>query len=184
LNPLQVTFDVRRPTQPIRVSESLRFREIDLGRDAETCIRFRADSFVESFGSADRFWQAAGEDAKDYLEGLTVKNRDWPRSCVHAWFDETIVGQIEVRRDRTDPARAHVLLYYLRPDMRGRGLAEQLDAYVLALCRTAGIQRTTLRVSPNNSRAIAFYRKQGWHDQGQDPEHPEVHVMNRVDQLV
>jgi hypothetical protein len=96
--------------------QSLRFHEIDLDRDSETCIRFRSDSFVESFGSADRFYQAAGAGAKDYLEALSAKNRDWPGSCVHAWLDGDIVGQIEVRRERTDPSRAHVLLYYLRPE--------------------------------------------------------------------
>lgn len=92
------------------MSQSLRFREIDLERDAEICTQFRADSFVESFGSADGFYRAAGGGAKDYLEGLGRKNREWPGSCVHAWLDDTIVGQIELRRDRTDPSRAHVLL--------------------------------------------------------------------------
>src|SRR5215468_5854468 len=141
------------------MSQSLRFREIDVDQDAETCIQFRADSFVESFGSAERFYRAAGEGAKDYLEGLRSKNREWPGSCVHAWLDEAIAGQIELRRDRADPSRAHVLLYYLRPDLRGRGLGEQLDAYVRELCRAAGVHRTTLRVSRENIRAMAFYRR-------------------------
>jgi ribosomal protein S18 acetylase RimI-like enzyme len=163
------------------MSQSLHFREIDLDRDAEICIQFRADSFVESFGSDERFYRAAGDGAKDYLEGLRSKNRDWPGSCVHAWLDDRIVGQIEVRRERTDPSRAHVLLYYLRPELRGLGFGEQLDAYVTRLCRAAGISAATLRVSPTNSRAMAFYHKRGWHDRGQDPAHLEVHIMERVD---
>lgn len=163
------------------MSPSLRFREIDLDRDAETCIAFRADSFVESFGSAERFYRSAGEGAKDYLEGLRRKNREWPGSCVHAWIDDTIAGQIEIRRDRADASRAHVLLYYLRSDWRGRGLGEELDAYVRELCRAAGVRATTLRVSPENRRAMAFYRKQGWHDYGLDPEHPDVHIMERAE---
>src|SRR5213082_3475854 len=153
--------------------QSLRFREIDLDRDAEICIQFRADSFVESVGSTERFYRAAGEGAKDYLEGLRSKNRDWPGSCVHAWLEERIVGQIEVRRERTAPSRAHVLLYYLRSELRGLGFGEQLDAYVARLCRTASIHITTLRVSPTNARAMAFYRKRGWRDLGQDPDHLE-----------
>ena len=71
------------------MSPSLRFREIDLERDAETCIQFRADSFVESFGSAEGFLREAGAGAKNYLEGLGSKNRDWPGSCVHAWLDRS-----------------------------------------------------------------------------------------------
>jgi ribosomal protein S18 acetylase RimI-like enzyme len=163
------------------MSQSIRFREIDLDRDAETCIRFRADSFVESFGSAERFFRAAGDGASDYLQGLRSKNREWPGSCVHAWLDDTIAGQIELRRERGDPSRAHVLLYYLRSDFRGRGLGEQLDAYVRAMCRAAGVQTTTLRVSAENRRAIAFYRKHGWHDRGPDPDHPDVRIMERAD---
>jgi GNAT superfamily N-acetyltransferase len=161
----------------------LHFHEIDVDRDAEICVQFRADSFIESFGSAERFYHAAGDGAKDYLEGLRSKNRDWPRSCVHAWLDDRIVGQIEVRRDRSDPSRAHVLLYYLRPELRGRGFGEQLDTYVGELCRAAAIRTTSLRVSPTNSRAMVFYRKHGWHDRGQDPEHLDVHIMDRVDRV-
>jgi RimJ/RimL family protein N-acetyltransferase len=165
------------------MSPSLRFRQIDLERDAETCIQFRADSFVESFGSADAFYRAAGEGAKDYLAGLGSKNREWPGSCVHAWLDDTIVGQIEMRRDRDDPSRAHVLLYYLRSDFRDRGLSEQLDAHVRDLCHTAGVHTTTLRVSPENYRARAFYQKHGWYDRGIDPDHPDVHIMERTNDL-
>jgi ribosomal protein S18 acetylase RimI-like enzyme len=163
------------------MSQSLRFREINVDQDAEICIEFRAESFVESFGSAERFYRAAGQGAKDYLDGLRSKNRDWPGSCVHAWLGDQIVGQVEVRRDRTDPSRAHVLLYYLRSDLRGRGLGEQIDAYVRGLFRSAGVHTATLRVSPTNVRAMAFYRKRGWHDEGPDSEHPGVHIMERVD---
>jgi len=162
------------------MAQSLRFREIDLEKDAEICIQFRADSFVESFGSAERFYNAAGEAAKDYLAGLRSKNLEWPGSCVHAWLGDTIAGQIELRRDRADPSRAHVLLYYLRPDLRGLGLGEQLDVYVRELCRAAGVHTTTLRVSPGNRRAMAFYRRKGWHDRGLDADHPDVHIMERV----
>jgi ribosomal protein S18 acetylase RimI-like enzyme len=166
------------------MSRSLSFREIDLARDSDICVQFRAESFVESFGSAEKFFRAAGEGARDYLEGLRNKNRDWPGSCVHAWLENRIVGQIELRRDRTDATRAHVLLYYLRSDLRGRGFGEQLDAYVRGLCRADGVHAATLRVSPSNARAVAFYRKQGWHDRGPDPEHPGVHIMDRIEEPV
>ena len=161
------------------MAQTLHFREIDVDRDADTCITFRADSFVESFGSAERFFTAAGDGAWRYLDGLKIKLRDWPGSCVHAWLDKEIVGQIEARRDKTDPARADVLLYYLRTDMRGGGYGEQLDAYVVALCHAAGVNTTFLRVSPTNARAVAFYRKLGWRDLGPDSDRPDVHVMSR-----
>lgn len=162
------------------MTKLLSFREVDLDRDADLCVQFRADSFIESFGSAERFFQVAGEQGRDYLIGLQAKNRDWPGSCVHAWLNDDIIGQIEVRRQPDDRSRAHALLYYLRPDARGQGLGEELDAYVLRLCRAAGVQGITLRVSPTNARAMAFYRRQGWRDQGPDPQHPDVHIMERA----
>lgn len=163
------------------MSQSLRFREINVDQDAEISIQFRAESFVESFGSAERFYRVAGDGGKVYLEGLRNKNRDWPGSCAHAWLGEQIVGQVEIRRDATDPSRAHVLLYYLRSDFRGQGFGGQLDTYVRGLFRGAGVGIATLRVSPTNAPAVAFYCKQGWRDEGPDSEHPDVRVMQRVD---
>jgi ribosomal protein S18 acetylase RimI-like enzyme len=61
----------------------------------------------------------------------------------------------------------------------GTGVADELDAYVRELVRNAGFQRASLRVSPTNTRARAYYRKHGWIDRGLDPEHPNVHVMER-----
>jgi ribosomal protein S18 acetylase RimI-like enzyme len=157
----------------------LEFHEIDVDRDRETCVQFRADSFAESFGSTDEFFRYAGPQGWSYLEGLRTKMQDWPGSCVHGWHADEIVGQIELRRDRTDRAYAHVLLYYLRPDARGRGFGDDLDTYVARFLREAGVRRATLRVSPTNLRAMAYYRKHGWRDRGPDPEHASVHVMER-----
>jgi GNAT superfamily N-acetyltransferase len=157
----------------------LELREIDTDRDGELTIRFRADSFTASFGSPDRFFADAGPGARDYLAKLREHNRDIPGSCVHAWLGDRIVGQLELRRDREDPTRARVLLYYLVADQRGSGLGDELDAHVDAVARRCGFSIAELRVSPTNARALAYYRKHGWSDRGPDPLHPEVHVMER-----
>lgn len=157
----------------------LEFREIDTDRDGELTIRFRADSFTASFGAPDRFFADAGPGARDYLAKLREHNRDIPGSCVHAWHRDRIVGQVELRRDREDPTRARVLLYYLVADMRGSGLGDELDAYVDTVARRCGFRVAQLRVSPTNARALAYYRKHDWADRGPDPQHPEVHVMER-----
>jgi ribosomal protein S18 acetylase RimI-like enzyme len=162
-----------------RGTAAVLFRPIELEQDGETCVRFRADSFIESFGSADAFFREAGPQASGYLAGLRSKMEAWPGSCVHAWLDGEIVGQVEVRRDRTDKSRAHILLYYLRPDVRGQGFGDDLDAYVVTLLRNADVTHATLRVSPTNARAVAYYRKHGWHDMGQDPENRSVHLLER-----
>jgi GNAT superfamily N-acetyltransferase len=158
----------------------LQFLEIDVDRDRDVCIQFRADSFVASFGSDHRFFADAGPDCRHYLDDLREKNRDLPGSCVHAWLEGRIVGQLEMRRDREDGRCARVLLYYLAPDVRGSGLGDELDDYVLALLRREGFVRAQLRVSPTNVRAIAYYRKHGWIDDDPDPQRSNVIAMRRA----
>ncbi|MEM7245756.1 MAG: GNAT family N-acetyltransferase [Acidobacteriota bacterium] len=163
----------------MEASPQLVFREIDVERDAETCIQFRADSFACSFGSDERFYQEAGPGCQHYLDVLRRRNEELPGSCVHAWLDDRIVGQVELRLhpQRADVGR--VLLFYLEPEHRGRGLAAQLDGYAIEILSGAGCSRASLRVSPTNEPAIRFYRRQGWIDRGPDPDHPEVHVFDR-----
>jgi ribosomal protein S18 acetylase RimI-like enzyme len=158
----------------------LEFREIDVERDRDVCIKFRADSFAASFGSEDGFFAEAGPECQSYLDDLREKNRDLRGSCAHAWLDGRIVGQVEIRRDRDDGRYARVLLYYLAPDVRGNGLGDELDGYVLALLRREGFVGARLRVSPTNTRAIAYYRKHGWIDCGPDPQRSNVNVMKRA----
>jgi len=161
------------------MASQLTFRDIDVDRDADVCIRFRADSFAASFGSPDGFFAEAGPDCRPYLEGLREKNRDLPGSCVHAWLEGRIVGQIELRRDRDDSRCARVLLYYLDPSVRGVGFGDELDVHVTMFLRSSGFQRARLRVSPTNGRAVAYYRKHGWIDRGPDPEHSNVNIMEK-----
>jgi ribosomal protein S18 acetylase RimI-like enzyme len=155
------------------------FRDIDLDRDGATCVAFRIDSYVESFGSADRFYEQAGPRAERYLDGLRAKLGALPGSCVHAWLGDQIVGQLELRRAATSPAEGYVSLYYLAPAYRGVGLGDALDQFATDFFRTVGVIRATLHVSPTNARALAYYRKHGWCDRGVDAAHPEVHVMER-----
>jgi GNAT superfamily N-acetyltransferase len=158
---------------------SLIIREIDLERDGDLCVGFRADSYVCGEGSADRFWAGAGPVGREYLSRLARYMRDLPGSCVHAWHDGQIVGQIEMVRDGSDPAAGKVNLFYLRPDYRGRGLGRQLERYAVEFFRACGFGMAWLRVSPTNGRAIAFYKKNGWVDGGPDPRAPQMHVMRK-----
>ncbi len=161
------------------------FREIDLGRDAELCVQFRADSYVCGDGTADRFFARAGPGGRDYLARLSKYMQDLPGSCVHAWRSEQIVGQIEMVRNAGagagagDPSVGKVNLFYLRPDHRGRGLGGQLEQYALDFFGALGLGAAWLRVSATNTRAIAFYKKHGWVDVGCDEGVPEMRVMRK-----
>ena len=155
------------------------FREIDLGRDGELCVRFRADSYVCGEGTAERFFARAGPGGRDYLARLAKYMQELPGSCVHAWLGEEIVGQVEMVRDPGDAGVGKVNLFYLRPDCRGRGLGGQLERYAVAFFRGRGFQEAWLRVSPTNGRAVAFYGKHGWVDVGRDEGVGEMRVMRK-----
>lgn len=51
---------------------------------------------------------------------------------------------------------------YVAPEARGTGLAADLIADGLVRIRAAGFSQAELEVIPENSRALAFYEKQGW----------------------
>ena len=155
----------------------LDFQPIDFKQHSQVCIEFRVYSFVASFGDADRFHEEDGRGADRYLDWLREKSKADPRSCVHIWFEGQIIGQIEMGRFKSDPAIGYVNLFYLRPQMRGRGMASHLQRYAIDYFRSIGLKKARLSVSPTNARAVAYYKKHGWRDLGPRPGHPEVHLM-------
>jgi len=157
----------------------LAFRDIDLRRDAELCVRFRADSFVCSFGSDTGFHGPDGAGASRYLKVLAERIRDFPGGCVHAYDGNTIAGQLEVRRDCTATNAAYVNLYYLDVPYRGCGRAHELEAYIHTLFRSRGISAATLSVSPTNTTALAVYDRLGWKLIGPRPGTPELLTMKK-----
>ena len=167
------------PPDPQPSSPELRFEPIDLDSAADIAIAFRADSFVCSFGSAERFYEADGKGHERYLAWLRERMRSIPGSCVHVWSGATIVGQIEMGRLKDEAELGYVSLYYLAPAYRNRGLGRRLDEYVTALLREQGFRAARLHVSPTNEQALRFYRKNGWLDLGPSAQHPYVHVMEK-----
>lgn len=159
---------------------SLIFRPIDLDHHANVCVEFRADSYVCGDGDARRFWATAGPNGQAYLGRLATYMEVLPDSCVHAWLDDELVGQIEMIRDPSDPSAGKVNLFYLRPDHRGLGLGRQLEAYALGYFRDRGFSRAWLRVSSTNRRAIAFYEKHAWVNSGRDTQSPGMNVMRKT----
>ena len=161
------------------VEAELRFAPIDLDSSADRVVAFRADSFVCSFGSADRFYEADGKGHERYLAWLRERIQSLPGSCVHAWSGDSLVGQIEMGRFKSEPELGYVNLYYLVPGYRNRGLGRQLDQYATGFLRGNGFRRARLNVSPTNQQAMRFYGKNGWRDLGPHPDHPQVHTMEK-----
>jgi len=163
----------------VAAAEALVFRPLGLPGDGALAVHFSEDAFVCSFGSAERFWAEAGRDGRRWVERLGEKLQQDPRNAVNAWLGGSIVGQVVLGSSETEPSTGHVNLYYLVPQWRGRGLAQQLDAYAVDVLRDQGYRSATLNVSPTNVRALRFYLRCGWNELGAPPDAPFVHAMAR-----
>lgn len=162
----------------IELSQHISFATIKLPETQDLCVKMRADSFQESFGNTDRFYQDDGE--KKYLEWLKAKIDRNPRSAVHVLFKNEIIGQIELGKLKTDPSVGYVNLYYLLPQYRGQGFSALLDNYVTNFLKSEGHSLAQLAVSPTNKRAIRFYENHGWINKGPRENSPEVHAMQKM----
>ncbi len=150
---------------------SLIFRRMKLVDHLETCVRFRLDSYIASFpGSED--WQSHW-DEQAYRAALTVHASRFPDGLWHVWQGDEIVGQLEFAYFSE---AAHVNLYYLTEQMRGRGYGDALHTHVLSVLYEKGCSTATLRVAPENVRARKYYERLGWKDAGVDPIHTYVHL--------
>ena len=158
----------------------LEFLPIDLDAHADICLRVREDSFVCSFGTGERFWAEAGPGGKKYLSRLKERMERLPGSCVHVWNDGEIIGQMEMRLDRDDPLAGYVNLFYLIPEHRGTGIAGELDRYAEEFFRGLGVRMARLSVTPSNTRALKYYRKNGWRLLGPHSDYPDAVMMEKV----
>jgi GNAT superfamily N-acetyltransferase len=163
----------------VKPNPELKFEPINLDLHSDTCVKFRADSFVCSFGSDARFYEEGGKRGEHYLTRIAERMIHLPGSCVHVWQGPIIVGQIELNRYNADPTMGYVNLYYLAPSYRDRGWGRFLDEYAVSYLKSIGFSTARLSVSPTNLQAMRFYAKQGWTDFGPRPGFPEVHLMGR-----
>lgn len=60
-------------------------------------------------------------------------------------------------------------MYYLTPDMRGKGKGRELHTYAKHFFKSNQVNEYHLRVSPTNTAALNFYHKNGMKEVG-----PEV----------
>ena len=56
------------------------------------------------------------------------------------------------------------------PDYKGTGVAGKLIESFQSACKVEGYERLTLSVLKQNSRAMSFYKKHGWHQSGKSGE--------------
>jgi len=140
------------------------FKEIVISKDRDKVVEFRKDSFKVSFGDASGF------DEEEYLRWLDEKIKDFSKGFVLVVEDGKYIGQLELTiREYEGKEIGYVNLYYLIPTMRGKGKGKELHNYAKQFFENNKVGEYHLRVSPSNTRAIKFYRRNGMEEVG-----PEV----------
>ena len=153
----------------------LTFLPVNIKNDLDTCIRFRKDAWVVSFGSEQGFSE---EEAVQWFHSLSEKN---PDGFLHVWHDQEIIGQLEFRSNivTSDGQKAgYANLFYLAPDYRGKGLGQVIHDYVIERFKNDQCVGAMLRYIPGNDRAENFYTLNGWYLSGK-PELKRGQLMRK-----
>ncbi|HWM56385.1 MAG TPA: GNAT family N-acetyltransferase [Pseudonocardia sp.] len=124
-------------------------------------------------------WQVGyrGLIPDDVLAGLSVESREqWWRQTLSvpglrgtlvAVQDTAVLGFVSVGADHEgDPTCGELYAIYLRPTSWRRGVGSALHAAALARLRALGFDRASLWMLAGNERALRFYRRLGWAEDG------------------
>ncbi|MBP1969849.1 RimJ/RimL family protein N-acetyltransferase [Virgibacillus natechei] len=142
----------------------MKFKEIEIKKHRDKVVEFRKDSFKVSFGDTSGF----GEE--EYLHWLDEKIKDLSKGFVLVEEDGKYIGQLELTiREFEGKEIGYINLYYLVPEMRGKGKGKELHNYAKQFFDNNKVSEYHLRVAPSNSAAIKFYHKNGMEEVG-----PEV----------
>jgi len=140
--------------------------------DAARLAAFATKAFVHTYADHN-----TPEDMQDYLAasyGVGHQARelsDPGMITVLAEANGEIVGYSQVRRKETpacvtQEAPAEIYRFYVDAAAHGKGVAKPLMEQSLAAARDLGAKHIWLGVWEKNARAIAFYRKSGFHEIG------------------
>ena len=136
--------------------------------DAEALAALAARTFQETFGADNR-----PEDMADYIQRAYSVRRLSEELCAKdqrifvAEHDHTLVAFAQLRLGPppscvTSPTPIELQRLYLDRPWHGRGLAQRLMARSLAEARALGAGSIWLGVWEHNTKATAFYRRQGF----------------------
>lgn len=143
----------------------LTFRRIDLARDADVAADNHRAASVATFGNDHSYLGKS-----KYLQWLERRVEEFPDGCVIAWLNSQCVGQLELEVPY-GLGRGYIDLFIVTSPFRGRGFGRLLNDYAERYFHAWEAKRVELHVSPDNERAVNFYRKLGYRfvraDEGQ-----------------
>jgi GNAT superfamily N-acetyltransferase len=135
----------------------MEFIPINIDKHRDYILPFRKDSFIVSFGTDEGLG-----DEQDYLNWVHLQVQKNPKGFVLVVENEVPVGQLELTvKEYVGKEIGYVNLYYLVPEKRGMGLGSLLHAYAIQFFKEHGLNEYHLRVSPTNTHALTFYKRNG-----------------------
>ncbi|MDC3425799.1 GNAT family N-acetyltransferase [Aquibacillus sp. 3ASR75-11] len=139
----------------------LTFKKLDSMEHRDEMLQFRKDAFKISFGDASDF------DENQYVSWIEEKSVQFPEGYVMVVENDQIVGQLELSiKEYKGKMIGYIHLYYLIPEQRGQCKGDEIYQYAMRYFYDHNVNEYHLRVSPSNTRAINFYKKNGMQEVG------------------
>lgn len=135
--------------------------------DASALAEIAARTFVDTFGEQNR-----PEDVTAYLAksfGAAQQRREIEEGITLLVEDRgTLIAFAQIRRSGALVGDVELVRFYVERGHHGRGVARELMDAAIAAARNLG-RKIWLSVWERNPRAIRFYEKCGFVDEGTQP---------------
>lgn len=143
-------------------SSNLRFRPMDLEERGERYLECYRDAWLKAHGNLAGF-------SDIYLKIAKKRSKKFRLSVTEAFLGDKPIGLLELSMDQDAKDGAGcIAFFYIDEQYRGKGLAVQLLGHATSVYRALGRKTLRLRVADTNERAIAFYKKYGFHQIGEE----------------
>ena len=134
--------------------------------DAAALAELGARTFVDTFAAQNRPEDIEAYIAKSY--GVAQQLREIDDTLV-VEENGALIAFAQLHRSASPFGDVELGRFYVERTRHGRGIAQALMEAVLAAARTLGGRKLWLGVWEHNSRAIRFYAKCGFTDEGSQP---------------
>jgi GNAT superfamily N-acetyltransferase len=136
--------------------------------DAAALAELGARTFVDTFGAQNRAADLEAFVAKSY--GVAQQTREIEEGVtLVVEEDGTLIAFAQLHRLESPFGDVELGRFYVDRTHHGRGIAQSLMEAVVAAARILGSRKLWLGVWEHNPRAIRFYEKCGFVDEGTQP---------------
>ncbi len=143
--------------------------------DAAMLAELAARTFYDTFADSNTSEDMQTFLTSTYSEEIQRKEiEDASLTTLLAECDGTLAGFAQIKMGKAPdcvkgPSPSEIKRFYVEKTFHGRGVAQELMRAAEAIARDAGAKTIWLGVWEHNDRAIAFYRKIGFFEVGNQP---------------